>query len=253
MFNQAIWWTCISLEVLLLVRSGSTKLLKKFPVFYSYLAVVLVTDLLAILIYRNFPRAYGTFYWSEEFLTAMVGYGVIAEIYNRSLKNYPGVAKFTRYFIFGILFVIAAKTGADLLSNSSISLTHAAAEMQRDLRNMQAILIVSFLGLFLYYQIPISRNLQGLIFGYALFTASIVIGLTFVSHPQSGFALLMRKLEPIVYVVSLMIWSIALWSPSPEPAVSTNCGIERDYKSLVQETRSMLLRARTHLVRTARP
>ncbi|MGC1105838.1 MAG: hypothetical protein WA876_04805, partial [Candidatus Acidiferrales bacterium] len=69
----------------------------------------------------------------------------------------------------------------------------------------------------------------------------------------TGFAPLMRKVEPLLYAVSLMIWSLTLWASSPETVTGISCGIEQDYEHLAQETKMKLLRARTHLARAARP
>ena len=109
------------------------------------------------------------------------------------------------------------------------------------------------LALFLYYKIPLNRNGRGLLLGYSLFVGADVISLTFITHPATGFASLMRQIDPLCYALALLIWSAALWSPSPEPVFQGVQGIERDYGSLARQTRALLLQARTHLIKVARP
>lgn len=253
MWNQIVWWTCIGLESFLLVRAAKTKLLKRFPVFYSYISFVLLIDLVAIPLFKLSHNVYFLFYWSTAFLQAVLGYGVIVEIYNNSLKNYLGVARLVKILLLLVFLGVAVKVGINLLNKPEVVLPYAIANVERNLRQVQAVLLFCLLGLFVYYKIPADRNVRGLILGYSLFIGADVISFTFITHPTTGFALLMRYLNPVCYAIALIIWSAALWSPSPEPVLQGTQGIERDYENLARETRIFLLRARSHLIRVARP
>ncbi|MHB8410795.1 MAG: hypothetical protein ACYDDI_02485 [Candidatus Acidiferrales bacterium] len=252
MFNQVIWWGCIALEVLLVARLAQNKLPKKFPIFYSYLGCVLSIDLLAIPIYRSLPSFYSSFYWSAEFLTAILGYGVITEIYNRSLKSYPGVSRFIRIVLISVLFVIIVKACANFLGGSAHSFSSSTVGLEGDLRTVQAVMLVALLGIFMAYQIPIERNLRGIILGYSLFVGFSVIDLTIVLKHANRYGPLMRKLEPISYLVCLAIWASALWSLAPEPECEATGDIEKDYELIFHQTKAKVLRARAYLVRTVR-
>ncbi|MGC1106887.1 MAG: hypothetical protein WA876_10135, partial [Candidatus Acidiferrales bacterium] len=225
MLNQSVWWVCIALEILLLVRAMRANLFKKFPLFYSYIIWVLAVDLLSTPIYMHHPSLYVSFYWVAEFLLATISYGVLMEIYNRSLKNYPGVARFFRILLLIMFLGIATKVGVGLFGNSHLSFARAVADLEGNLRQLQAALLSCLLLLFVYYKISIGRNLRGLVLGYSLFIGADVITLTFIAHPTTGFAPLMRKVEPLLYAVSLMIWSLTLWASSPETVTGISCGI----------------------------
>ncbi len=251
--NQAVWCLCIVLEGVLLIRATRANLLEKFPLFYTYIAWVLAKDLLSIPIYAHYPSLYAPFYWTTEFLLAAISYGVLMEIYNQSLKNYPGVARFFRIFLLTAFLVIAVKVSIGSFSSSHLVFGRTVAELERNLRQVQAVLLSCLLILFVYYKIPVGRNLRGLVLGYSLFIGADVVTLTFIAHPATGFAPFMRQIQPFLYAISLVIWSVALWASSPEVAAEVPCGIERDYEHLAQETRMVLLRARTHLARATRP
>jgi hypothetical protein len=252
MWDQLVWGVCIGLEALLLIRAAQTKLLNRFPTFYSYLCCVLLIDLLAIPLYRTSPGAYLLFYWSAELLKAILGYAVIVEIYHRSLKNYPGVARLVKILLLIVFLAITAKLGVSLFQNSEVTLPHAIGDLERSLRQMQTVLLCCLMALFIYYKVPVDRNLHGLLLGYSLFVGANVIAFTFITHPTTGFAVLMRKIVPIFYTISLIIWTAALWRSSPEPVFQGAQEIERDYENLARETRNLLLRARTHLMRAIR-
>jgi hypothetical protein len=253
MWDQLVWWACIGLESLLLLRAAKTRQLKCFPVFYSYIGCVLLVDLVAIPLFRISPHIYTLFFWSTELLTAVIGYGVVVEIFHLSLKCYAGVARFARIALFIIFLGVAARIGMDLLVGPDSSLVHAIAGLERYLRLMQAGLLVLLLALFVYYKIPVGRNLRGLILGYAFFIGSNVIVFTFILDPANKFAIFMREMGTTFYLITLSIWSLSLWYYPPEPVVEVPTEIEHDYEFLVRETRMLLDRARTHLARTARP
>jgi hypothetical protein len=250
MVNQLIWGFCILLEGLLLVRAWRGGLLARFPLFYSYISWVLLKDLLGIPIYAH-PTLYVSFYWTAEFLLAAFSYGVLVEIYGQSLKNYPGVARFFKILLTTIFFVIAARVSIGLSANW-LSFARAIGDLERNLRQLQAVLLCCLLFLFVYYKIPAGKNLRGLMFGYVLFIGTDVITLTFMAHPGTALDQWMRQFEPAFYAVSLIIWLVTLWASRPEIAADAACGIEQDYQHLAQETKLILVRAREHLARTAR-
>ncbi|HEV3513580.1 MAG TPA: hypothetical protein VGS05_17855 [Candidatus Sulfotelmatobacter sp.] len=252
MLDLLVWSACAVLEGLLLVRAARTNLFRTFPLFFSYIACVLARDLLGTTVYVHYPSLYGSFYWTTELLVAVISYGVLLEIYIHALKNYPGVATLFRALLLVMFLAIAIKVGVSSFGYAHLSAMHFIADLERNLRRLQAVLLAGLLGLFAYYKIPVGRNLRGLVLGYALFVGADVITLTFMAHPAVGLAHLVRKIEPLCYTMSLIIWSLALWVPRVEGITDVPCGIEQDYEHLAREARMMLLRARTHLARGVR-
>lgn len=252
MFNDLIWFACIGLEALLFVCGVRANLWRKLPLFYAYIACVLIKDLLSIPIYDRAPSLYSSFYWGMALLLAAISYGVLVEIYNELLRGYPGVANFLRISLLIVFFVIVAKVTADAFGGVAITFGHTVAALERDLRQLQAVLVSLLIALLLYYKVGIGRGLRGLLVGYSLLIAAQVIAQTFEFHPTFGFAPLMRKAEPILYAVTLVIWLVALWSSALEVAPHAPCGIEEDYGRLAVATKMMLDHARTHLMRANR-
>jgi len=253
MLTQVVWWATIALETLLLVRSAQQRLARKFPIFYFYLACVLSVDLLRFYCYKLQPSFYQKFYWYTEFLSVVIGYGVILEIYKRSLENHPGVARLAQKVLLLVLLVTLAEVVAATFSSPSGSWAYATAKLGRDLRYVEVTLWVVMLGVFSRYRIRAGRNLEGLILGYGFFIAISVVNLVFVFQPGNRFAPLARKLPSVAYLITLAIWCGTLWSSHPDPVPPAENQIERDYKVLVTQTRTTLARVITHLVRSVRP
>lgn len=228
-------------------------MLKRFPIFYSYVGCVLIIDATAIPLVHTSPKAYFLFYWSSEFLTAVLGYALIIEIYHLSLKRFPGVARLVKLLLVVVFLGILVKSCAGLLANANVTLPYAIGDLERTLRQLQAVMLGCLLIIFAYYRIPASSNLRGIILGYSLFVAVDVVSVTIITHPATGFAALIRSVEPAVYGVSLLIWTASLWNPSARVAFEETPGTESDYLQLARATRMLLIRARAQLLRAVRP
>ncbi|HEV2288796.1 MAG TPA: hypothetical protein VGR81_07575 [Candidatus Acidoferrales bacterium] len=206
----------------------------------------------AIPIYKNLPGTYAAFYWSTAFLTAIVGYGVILEIYGRTLEKFSGVARFMRIVLVGVLLAVIGRALLQLFGNSPSLLASSAALLEQDLRILQAVFLAALLGIFTFYRIPIGKNLRGIIAGYTLYIGVRIIELTIYTRFRKAEGIFISKLEPVSYLICLGIWTTALWSRSAEPNVEMASNIERDYEQLAGLTKSKLIRARAYLTRTVR-
>ncbi len=252
MFGQVVWWSSIVLEVLLLLRAGQQKLASKFPLFYTYIGVVLLVDLFRFYVYEVQPGYYAPCYWATEFLTAVVSYGVVLEIYKRSLISHPGVARLSQTVLYVVWILTLTYVAAGTLSAPHGSWISASAELGRDLRYVQAVLLVLILALFGHYQIPAGRNLRGLTWGYGFFVGSSIIDVAIRSQRGNGLSVVIRELHPLLYLSTLVIWSVALWSQRPEPQSQVQAEIDHDYRALAAQTKLLLERAFSYVVRSIR-
>ena len=87
MLSQLIWWSSIALEALLLIRGLQTRLVFRFPYFYSYVTFVLLSDLLALPIRVTNPGYKYTF-WSTELGGILFGCCLVLEIYRIGLARW---------------------------------------------------------------------------------------------------------------------------------------------------------------------
>ena len=252
-FSHPVWSLSVALEALLLIRAAKTSLFRKFPLFYSYILCVLVIDLISTPIYIQYPSIYSPFYWSTELLVAIIGYGVVVEIYTQSLQNYHGVARFFKILLCMIFCAATARVALTSFADSGKGFARAVADLEGNVREAQVLLMCCLLILFVYYKVSIGRSLRGLILGYALFLGTDSISSAFIAHPASGLAPLMRKVEPTFYALSLVIWVVNLWVSRPEQCPERSRELEHDYEYFARATKMLLLRARTHLVRAGRP
>jgi hypothetical protein len=253
MFTNIIWWSAILMEALLLVRSSKEKLFERYPLFYSYVGCVLLIEVLRFSSYKTQFDSYQTVYWCTEFLTVVAGYGVIAEIYKRSLEHHPGVARRARRVLLVVLFLTLGEVAANTFRSPSGSWAHAIAKFGQDLRYVELSLWVVMLAVFSFYRIPAGRNLKALISGYGFYITMSVVNLAFVFQPENHFSSIARQLPSLAYLITLTIWCAGLWSRFPEPGPPAEDQIERDYRVLEMRTQAIFKRIKSLLERFTRP
>jgi hypothetical protein len=243
MLTLCIWWAGIILEIVLLFRGFQGRLLSRFPVFYSYILAVLLESIVTFGFFRWAPKHYAIAYWICLFLALLMGSLVVFEIYRITLRPYAGTSRMARN---ALLFVFALAVAKVLVykSNGSLPwLAHAPAELERNLRVVQALGIFVILCILLLYAIPCSRNLKGILLGYALFVCSSVFQLSLLSHFGSAFKHIWVVLQPFSYLCFLVVWLYFLWSPAPEPVHEPETSPE-DYSRIASDTQQELAKLR---------
>ena len=246
-FTQILWWIGNATEAFILARSVKGKLYRKYPAFYFYLSTVLFVELLRFATYTLQPSLHRVLYWYTEYVAATVGYLVILEIYRDALKSSPGAARIARTFLLFVLAAVILKVMMNALSGPAWSPAATSAELERNLRTVQLLLLFGIVGLLAYYRIPTSRNLKGITFGYSFYVFACVMSLAFGSLPDYALRPAWRLVQPIAFLAALFIWGGTLWSYQPSPEPETKSEIERDYKFLSEQTNRILSRARSYL------
>jgi len=249
MLSQTIWWSSNALEVCLLARGASSRLIFRYPVFYTYLLFVLLQSPIRLVAYRWHKETwYGPVYWTTEFLGLAIGCLVVFEIYRAALAAYPGTAKMARNVLLFLFVLALAKCGAALWSDPHLLGETTPLQMERALRTVQAISIVALVTLFASYSIPFGRNLRGILLGYGLFIGERVICLTFVPVAGKDFWFYAYSAS---YLVALSMWLKHLWSYQAIPEAES-AQLEREYQMIATATQRRLQEVRGQLRKAVR-
>jgi hypothetical protein len=253
METNLIWLSAIALETAVLFRGLRAALLKKYPLFYAYIACVLLIEVLRMSCYKVSPNFYPAFYWHTELITIAASYAVIFEIFRQALHHNPGVARVSQKLLL-VVFVIALSYAAtDLVHGGFASVARATADLGRYLLYVKGALLLVMLWLFGRYRISFGRNLLGLTVGYSLVVGLDVMNLALLSLPGHESSIGLRKLLPITYLITLIIWSASLWSVQPDPAQPEESAIDRDYGVLTAKTMAAFAHLSARGGRTFRP
>jgi hypothetical protein len=253
MMTQAIWWAAICLEAVLFFRGFRQRLVFKYPVFYFYIAFVLLEDLLRFYIYGWHPDIYPQAYWITEFFGLVIGSCVVFEIYRSGLSAYPGTARMAR----NLLLLVFALTFAKVLVNISYGSlwwpAETTVELERNLRIVQASALIALITLFLLYAIPLGRNLKGILSGYSVYIAVTIVQLTLIPHFGNSIQRIWFYVYSASYLIALCIWTRGLWSHELSPSRKPSTQLEFDYDAVRALTRRRLQEIRASLGRAVRP
>ncbi len=231
----------------LLYRGGKTELLKRFPFFYGYLAAVLASDGIRLMFWRSAPAAYNLCWWITEAITSVIGFGITWQVYSRALAPYEGVKRMARSLVSFLFAGVLLKSVAGFARD----FPGTTADFQRDLRFLQASLLVAIVGLMLRYALPAGRNLRGMLLGYGFYIGCNLIALGLRIEWGESFQAWWTVLPGLQYSATLAIWCAAMWSYYPEP--TSDGKLELDYERISAHTIEGLGRLRNHLTNWGRP
>lgn len=253
MVSNLIWASTALLEAAVLFRGWKTGLLRKYPFFYAFVSWVLLTEGFRFWCYKYIPTFYQTFYWDTRLITVVASYAICVEVFKSGLRHNRGVARVAQKLLLAVFVCAASYAGSDFLHGGLRSVARAAADLGSYLSYIEAALLLVILWLFTRYKIPFGRNLLGLVAGYSLWVGVEVMIVGLLSLPGNGASVRLRKLAPLLYMISMLIWCISLWQSAPEPAQPSENAPERDYEVLVARTRASFAHLSARVGRMLRP
>jgi hypothetical protein len=245
-------WAGFILEFLILLRLIKGKNYSNYPYFFAYVACVLFSSISGYIVSARYPSIYGYWYWGFEFLCVILGYSVILEIIEKGLASYEGArvaARVAGYLVFGGIFCV---TIAQWLGEAHFVIASNSAEVEKDLRAAELILLISILAVISYYRVPLGKNLRGIILGYGLVVTSVVMDGALRSYKGDSFQAIFSGIRVYSYIASLIIWTVALWSVYPNPIPKRPIRLESDYQALILAIRNRLGATRSHVGKAGR-
>ncbi|HEX4001897.1 MAG TPA: hypothetical protein VHX36_04570 [Candidatus Acidoferrales bacterium] len=252
MWSLIVWQLSLALRAIILIRGFSTKALRKFPYFYVYILSAVLGDLFVYWTWKsasqNKLEAYQHSYWIAQFLTLLIGCGIVLEIFKHILAPYPGADKFATAVVLGsfaaifcvaIIYQLVAPGGSAVQGTTFV--------LERDVRTVQAVFLFGILAVISYYRIPIGRNLKGMISGYGIYIVTSLFTLAARAYAGPRFNSTWNVIQPFSFDLSLVIWAVALWSYQPNPAPDPAVPLEEDYEALARKTKRTLASVWSHL------
>lgn len=235
--------------VCLLYRGWQQRLLRRYPYFYFYIMCVTGSQVVRAVLRVEFPTLFQPGWWLLEFVTAVSGFGVTWEIYAHMMGPYRGARRMASSVMQLLLLLLLLK--ATLVGVSNVhDLIPTTLELERNLRMVQALLLVVMLALILHYRLPIGRNIRLMLFGYGIYLGAQVATLDVLVRLGKSFYRGWSVLSGVEYCLTLLIWCAGMWSlfPNPQP----DFVLESDYQRISQQTVRAFDRVRNHLIQSWR-
>ena len=250
MMTFGLWFFGDVLLLLLLGLGVKRVLISKYLIFYAYIGLHVLGEVLRVSAYYLAPGEYLPIYWSTQFVSVAASYFVLWEIFRHVLRDYPGTAIIARRLVTAIFILVLAKTFLTALVTGVDPFRLGVIPLERDLRFVQVCLLLGLQFLITYYSIPLGRNLRGLILGQGLFIATSMAILALRSYMGPSSYEVWALGQQGCAVGALLIWTHAFWSYEPNPKPSARINLEEDYALLVRRTNLAFIKARSILVRT---
>lgn len=252
MGTSLLWSAGVALESVILVRFLKGRLYAHYPFFFGYLVVVWVGEIALWPIYQYHLASYSQFFWADQFLTLLAGFGVLFEIVRRSFQKYPGARTFATS-VLAAMFAIFCGYFVFRLLPLSAPAAQDFSDLERDFRAIQALTLCGVLVVISYYRIDVGRNLFGIITGLGLYVGSTVLSHEFKNYVGPAFDAAWSVIQPYTYLVSLLIWVFTLWSYAPAAAPEMPPEIDDGYEAFARQTRHTLGTMKAAVSKADRP
>jgi hypothetical protein len=211
-----------------------------YPLFYAYVVCVLGSEISRLAVYKYRAPQYTYWWWGTEFVSLLMGYFVIFDIFEKALAGFEGVRRLARVVGLVVLAGIVAFTTFQLLARNHLAQGLTSVEVERNLRFAELILLGGILFLTAYYGIPMGRNLKGIILGYGLYVGTVVIDDAAWSYLGESSRAIVSTVRGDSYFVALMVWTVTLWSFHANPVPIRPNILSEDYQAMVTKTKSAL-------------
>ena len=251
MGTSLLWIAGVALESVILLRFLKRRLYAHYPFFFVYLVVVWSGEIALWLIYRYHFASYSRFFWADQFLALLAGFGVLFEIVRKSFQRYPGARTFATSVLAIMLAVLCGYFVFRLLPSSVI--VHGFSDLERDFRAIQALTLGGVLVVISYYRIEVGRNLFGIIAGLGLYVGSTVLSHELKSYVGPAFNAAWSVIQPYTYLISLLIWVFTLWSYAPAADPKIPPDIDDGYGAFARQTQHTLGTLKAAVSRADRP
>jgi hypothetical protein len=210
------------LAITLVGRAIQGRFLSQFHFFYSYVAFMLATGAGLLVLYYADPPYYSAAAWVRLLLSNLAEFAVLVEISNHIFKPYPAIR--------GLGCILTLSTGLVLFLVYILPfLFHphpfdiTFLELTKRISLAKGAIILVLLGAARSYRLLLSRNVSGMILGFALYLSIGVASHTAAQYfGEALYSGLLNIIFLLSYDLCLLVWAIALWRYEPVQAANRN-------------------------------
>lgn len=220
--RTAYYLLWIAGPVLQLVLAGvifRRGLRRQYPVFFWYILAQPISFLPQFVFYRISYAAYFWSYWVVSFISVMLGFFVMREVFVNLLRPYDSLRELGdvlfRWAAVVLIMVAIVSAASGTLPGVSRT-TVAILALERGVRVMQCGLVLFMLLFSSHLGLTVRHHVFGVALGFGLFAAIQLI--TVILPAMAGYSqwVALPLANSISYLLSLGIWLWYLSRPEPE-------------------------------------
>src|SRR3990172_11753844 len=109
MLGYSLWLATLGLQTWLLIHLLGVGLASRYPLFFGYLAVSWANGGLLWFAHNNWsPLAYSWAYWSGEFVTVLVGFLLVWEVFRETFRPFPEIRRSVIWLVLLLTLLVLA-------------------------------------------------------------------------------------------------------------------------------------------------
>ena len=218
----ALWVVPIALQGAIVFGIVRRKLVKSFPVFFSYTVEVSLAEM-ALLVFHPTGNVYHRLYSYKEALSVVLGLSVIFEILRHIIPPY-----FSPRFVISLVWVLTGLFAITALlmfvSAKPITGNYAMYEIvmlaERSVRFLQASLLIVVIALMSVLGLRWHHEALGILLGFGVYSSIALVAFECgVLHWMTPIAFSM--LNSAGYNIAVLIWAFYILRPRRRPPVDT--------------------------------
>lgn len=208
-----LWLTPTTLEIFTLGAMLWHRTWREFPWFYGYLVSEVIRTA-ALFSIGNDSRHYATYfyaYWATEAVLSILGFFVIAEIFEHAFSDKLGLERWRRLiFRSALMVLIVAAVLASLISHGSdpSRLMAAVLILKRTESFIRLGLIVALFIFVSILGLPWTSQTIGITFGLALYGVVEIVGIGMRFHYGSGVNQMVSLSVMCAACCQTFIWAV---------------------------------------------
>jgi hypothetical protein len=211
-------------------------LFKRLPVFTVYLASVAIVDLIRFFSQTFAGNASWTYfyaYWGTHVPLLVLRGLVVAEICGIAFRQHVGVWKMCR-IVLGVVAVVLCSHAVVAAWNNQNHIRTFITSADRGLELAILVTLVLALGFMRYYLIEVDRLIALVSAGLIFYSAVQVINNEFF-FTWKAFYPIYSAIVVNSFLISMLIWLVAVWKPLPAPAPARVMLDSRAYGEMMPE------------------
>jgi hypothetical protein len=239
-----------ALETTLVWRARQGEFLSRFPLFYSYVVFVFLTNLVGIVVFYRLPQSYPNVFWFDFTAMLVVEFAVLLEASDHIFESYPLIRRLGRFLTACIcLFFFVVYVIPPFMQPRSPRA--AIFDFVKRTSLTKAVLILVLLAAARLFHVSLERHVAGILLGFATYLSLNIANITLAEqYTPIGYAPVFAVVGPISFVLALGIWNLALWRY--EPILPDGREILGDYEKNPEPVGRRLGRFNSELIRLLR-
>jgi len=210
--GYAIFSLSWSLNLLLVWRCFITGQWRLYGFFSGYVIYTLSSDLVLFFLFLARFRLYANLNWVCYALETLLWFAIAWEVFRHTFSRESAVRSIAAKLLVAVLSLLALLF---YLSGPQPGV-YLKAEFVRKIALTIVVWMAVVLTLARYYRVRMSRNVRGMAVGLLVLASSHIANFAAVEMSRA-YAPIWSLVDPSIFALTLLIWTVALWSYAPNP------------------------------------